>query len=92
MTEAKTTTGPRNIFRKMEGVIVSDKMDKTVVVRVDRQVLNKKYQKRFTVSRKYKCHDAKNEYKTGAKVVIAECRPISKDKKWRVIGLAKGKK
>jgi len=74
----------KNNVRKLEGLVTSDKMDKTVVVKVDRQVINRKYQKRYTVSKKYKCHDEKNEYKVGDKVVITECRPISKDKKWRV--------
>jgi len=74
----------KNNVRKLEGLVTSDKMNKTVVVKVDRQVINRKYQKRYTVSKKYKCHDEKNEYKVGDKVVITECRPISKDKKWRV--------
>ncbi|HLC64440.1 MAG TPA: 30S ribosomal protein S17 [Patescibacteria group bacterium] len=74
----------KKILRKLEGAVVSDKMDKTVVVKVDRQVTNKKYQKKYTVSKKYKCHDARNEYKEGDQVVIVACRPLSKDKRWRV--------
>ncbi|NQU77947.1 30S ribosomal protein S17 [Candidatus Falkowbacteria bacterium] len=80
MSEQKKT-----IKRKFNGIIVSDKMDKTVVVKVDRVKLHSKYHKRYTVSKNYKAHDEKNEYKIGDKVVIQEVRPLSKDKKWRVI-------
>jgi small subunit ribosomal protein S17 len=77
---AKLTTG-----RKLAGVVVSNKMDKTIVVRVDRVAVHPKYKKRYTVSQKYKVHDEKNQYQEGDKVIFSECRPISKDKKWRVI-------
>ncbi|MFH0818906.1 MAG: 30S ribosomal protein S17 [Patescibacteria group bacterium] len=73
------------IEKKLEGIVVSDKMDKTIVVRIDSVRMHKKYQKRYQISRKFKVHDAKNQYKVGDKVVFVECRPISKDKKWRVI-------
>ena len=75
----------KKILRKLEGTVVSIKMDKTTVVKVDRQVINKKYQKRHTVSKRYKCHDPKNQYQLDDKVVIAECRPYSKEKRWRVV-------
>jgi len=68
------------------GVVVSDKMDKTIVVRVDSLKKHPRYQKRYTSSKKYKAHDEKNQYSTGDKVVIEACRPISKDKCWTVIG------
>ena len=70
------------IKRKLEGEITSDKMDKTVTVNVTTI-------KRYKSTRKYKAHDAKNEYKIGDTVVIEECRPISKDKCWRVISKSK---
>ena len=73
------------IIRRLEGVVVSAKMAKTVVVRVDRQVTHKKYFKKYTVSKKYKAHDEKGQYKEGDQVVIAACRPLSKDKRWRVL-------
>jgi len=73
------------INRKFKGVVTSDKMDKTIVVEVESLKLHKKYQKRYTSSRKYKVHDEKGQYKTGDQVAFVECRPISKDKKWRVI-------
>ncbi|MFA6304344.1 MAG: 30S ribosomal protein S17 [Patescibacteria group bacterium] len=75
----------KKVLRKFEGLVVSDKMAKTVVVKVERKVAHKKYGKKFAISRNFKCHDEKNEYKTGDKVLFAACRPISKDKKWRVI-------
>ena len=73
----------KTINRRLEGIVVSDKMDKTVVVSVERFLTDRKYGKKIKSTKKYKCHDAKNEYKVGDKVVIAACRPISKDKKWR---------
>lgn len=75
----------KTIKKRFDGVVVSDKMDKTVVVQIDRVKVHPKYMKRYTVSRKYKVHDSKNFYKEGDKVTFVECRPLSKDKKWRVI-------
>ncbi len=71
--------------RKLEGVVTSDKMTKTVVVTVTRLVLHPKYSKHYKVSKNFKAHDENNEYKVGDKVVIEETRPISKDKRWKVI-------
>ena len=71
--------------RRLTGIIVSDKMDKTVVVSVTRVKNNAKYEKQYSVSKKFKAHDEKNLYNTGDKVVIEETRPISKDKHWRVV-------
>lgn len=70
----------------MNGTVVSTKMDKTVVVRVDRTVVHPKYLKRFTVSRKYKAHDPENGFAVGDLVTIEETRPYSKTKTWRVVG------
>ncbi len=70
--------------KKLKGVIVSDKMDKTVVVKVDRYVKHPKYGKFYTISKRYKAHDEKNEHKVGEVVIIEESRPISKDKTWKV--------
>lgn len=72
-------------FRTFQGTVISDKMDKTVIVLVDRLKTHKRYLKRYKQSQRYKAHDEKNEYKIGDVVIIQECRPISKDKKWRVI-------
>ena len=70
------------IKSQMEGIVVSDKMDKTIVVKVERVKIHPKYKKRFKVHKKYKVHDEKNERKVGDKVVIEETRPLSKDKRW----------
>ncbi len=74
--------------RRLEGIIVSDKMNKTRVVAVTRLKKHPRYQKYYKVTRKFKAHDEKNEHKTGEKVIIEETRPISKEKRWRIIGKA----
>jgi small subunit ribosomal protein S17 len=74
-----------NKGKTLSGVVVSDKMDKTVVVLVSRFVKHPKYGKYYNVSKKYKAHDEENKYKTGDKVDIVETRPISKDKKFKVV-------
>ena len=71
--------------RKLKGVVVSDKMKKTVVVSVDRLRKHPKYKKYFKITRKFKAHDENNTYHTGNKVIIQETKPISKDKRWVVI-------
>jgi len=74
----------RGIRKSKVGMVVSDRMDKTVVVRVERLVphpVYKKYVKRRTT---YKAHDEKNEYRAGDRVEIVETRPVSKGKRWRV--------
>lgn len=74
-----------NNGKTLSGVVVSDKMDKTVVVSVSRFVKHPKYGKYYNTTKKYKAHDEENKYKTGDKVEIVETRPISKDKKFKVI-------
>lgn len=64
------------------GVVVSDKMEKTIVVKVDRLVKHHIYNKYIKRSVKYKVHDENNSCKTGDRVLIIECRPLSKDKRW----------
>lgn len=71
--------------RRLQGTIVSDKMAKTVVVKVERIKEHKKYKKRFKVHKKYKAHYDEGELKIGDKVIIEESRPISKEKRWKVI-------
>jgi small subunit ribosomal protein S17 len=67
------------------GVVVSNKMTKTIVVRVERRVADRKYGKIVTQAAKFKAHDEKQECKPGDKVRIVETRPMSKDKRWRVV-------
>jgi small subunit ribosomal protein S17 len=70
--------------RVLNGVVVSDKGDKTVIVRVERAVRHPVYGKTLRGSRKFAAHDPANQYKVGDKVRIRECRPISKTKRWEV--------
>lgn len=71
--------------KQLIGIVVSDKMQKTAVVEVERVKEHPKYRRRFKVTERYKAHDEKGEYHVGDKVIIEETRPISKDKRWRVI-------
>jgi small subunit ribosomal protein S17 len=71
--------------KKLKGVIVSDKMAKTVVVNVARYTKHPLYGKYIKKNKRYKAHDEKNEYKVGDKVIIEECKPLSKDKHWVVV-------
>jgi small subunit ribosomal protein S17 len=73
--------------RRLEGTVVSDKMMKTRVVAVTRFRRHPKYLKYYRVTRRYKAHDEKNAYRVGDKVVIEETRPLSKEKRWRIVGL-----
>ena len=73
------------IKRKFNGVVVSDKMDKTRVVNVESVKIYPKYEKRYKTNKTFKVHDEKNQYKVGDKVQFVECRPLSKDKRWRVL-------
>ena len=71
--------------KTLKGVVVSDKMPKTLVVAVTRLKEHPIYKKRYKVTTRYKAHDEKIDFKLGDKVIIEECRPLSKDKKWRAI-------
>lgn len=84
MTDTKIKSG-----RTLKGTVVSDKMAKTLVVQISRLKKDPKYKKYFKVSAKYKAHDEKNEYHTGDIVIIKEVRPMSKDKRWIVVGKEK---
>ena len=74
--------------RLLQGMIVSDKMDKTVVVEILRLKKHAKYKKYFKVTKKFKAHNPENQYHTGDKVVIGETKPMSKEKRWVVVGKA----
>lgn len=84
MAEKKTQTNT-NKKKRLEGVVVSDKMKDTAVVRVDRYVKHLKYGKFYTKSKKFKADDKGNTKKIGDKVTIEECKPISKDKHFRIV-------
>jgi small subunit ribosomal protein S17 len=74
----------RKARKSLIGIVASDKMDKTIVVRVETRVAHPLYGKIIRTSKKYKAHDENNEARIGDKVVIVETRPLSKDKNWRL--------
>lgn len=71
--------------RQLQGTVISDKMQKTLVVKVERVKEHPKYQKRYKIHKKYKAHVETGEYHVGDKVIIEECRPKSRDKRWKVV-------
>lgn len=73
------------IRKQFCGIVISDKMQKTIVVKVDRKVKHGFYKKFFTKSQNFKAHDEKNEAKIGDSVSIVETRPLSKDKRWALV-------
>jgi len=70
--------------KQLKGKVISDKMDKTVVVKVSTVKIHPRYRGRYIRDNNYKVHDENNQFKIGDDVVIEECRPISKDKAWKV--------
>jgi len=87
MSEPAKTPAARN-QRQLTGRVVSDRMDKTVTVVVERQVMHPVIGKVVTRTKKYHAHNEGNDAKMGDKVVIEECRPISKTKAWKVARVA----
>ena len=86
MTNTPGAAGAERGTRKTRvGLVVSDKMDKTVVVAIERRVPHPQYGKMVTRTKRVKAHDEENSAKTGDTVRIAETRPLSKDKRWRVV-------
>ncbi len=71
--------------RHLQGTVISNKMQKTIVVNVGRIKEHPKYKKRYKVFKRYKAHAETGEYQVGDKVIIEECRPLSKEKRWRAI-------
>lgn len=82
MTNKEHTVTKR---RRLRGVVISTAMQKSAVVRVDRRLQHPKYGKFYSVSKKYAIHDPENAAKMGALVEIEECRPISRNKRWRYV-------
>lgn len=90
MSDIATTTAPaRGIRKTLIGEVVSDKMDKTVVVRTVSRVPHPRFGKIVKHTAKFHAHDEKNEAKTGDKVRITETRPLSKTKRWRLVEVLK---
>ena len=86
MAETKT------ILRQLIGEVVSTKMYKTIIVKVERVVKHKVYGKQYSVSKKYKVHDADKQANLGNIVLIEQCRPLSKEKRFRIIKVLKDRK
>jgi len=78
--------------KQLKGIVISNKMQKTLVVEVERIKQHPKLKKRYKIHKKYKVHNEKAEHKPGDKVIIEECRPMSKEKRWRVIRVAQNKR
>ncbi len=83
------TSQPLPQHRLLEGVVTSAKMQATVVVRVDRRVAHEKYGKYFTLSKKFKVHNPDGKAKLGDTIEFEECRPLSRDKRWRYVATVK---
>ena len=81
----KKSTDKEVILVKKTGIVVSDKNDKTIVVEITDLKTHPVYSKKYRQTKRYKAHDEKNQCKVGDKVTIVQCRPISKDKTWKVI-------
>ena len=81
-------TEERNQRKERSGIVMSDAMDKTVVVQAERRIAHPVYGKIMRRSKKYYAHDEKNEAKKGDKVVISETRPLSKTKRWRLVEIS----
>lgn len=73
--------------RKIIGVVVSDKMNKTRVIEVSGFKKHPKYLRYYKTTKRFKAHDEKNEYKTGDKVMIEETKPLSREKRWKIVSL-----
>lgn len=85
-TQTQATTETARMHRKERtGEVISDKMDKTIVVRVERRFQHARFKKVVTSFKKFYAHDEKNEAKVGDVVLIAETRPLSKTKSWRLV-------
>lgn len=87
MSEQKATMSDRHARKVREGLVVSDKMDKTVVVAISKLIKHARYHKFVRRRVKYKAHDEQNHFRTGDTVEIEETRPLSREKRWRVIRL-----
>jgi small subunit ribosomal protein S17 len=82
----------RGIRKSRTGIVVSDKMDKTIIVKIVRKSRHPLYGKTVTRSKRFKVHDEENKAKVGDKVLITETRPLSKDKRWRLVEVVEAAK
>jgi small subunit ribosomal protein S17 len=84
MEEKKVTKRRKKI---LQGVVVSDRMDKTAVVKIERTIQHALYKRTLKRTKKYKVHDEENACGTGDRVRLIECKPVSKDKSWRLLNI-----
>ena len=82
-------TEKNKIIKQWKGTVVSTKMDKTIVVRVDQIKFHPRYGKKITISKNYKVHCVDPDVKVGDAVTFVECRPLSHDKRWRLVSKIK---
>jgi small subunit ribosomal protein S17 len=82
----------RGIRKSRTGIVVSDKMQKTIVVEIVRKAKHPLYGKTVTLTKRYKVHDEEDKAKVGDKVLITETRPLSKDKRWRLVEVVEAAK
>jgi small subunit ribosomal protein S17 len=82
----------RGVRKSRVGIVVSDKMDKTIVVKIERKAKHPLYGKTVKITKNYKAHDEENVAKVGDKVMITETRPISRDKRWRLVEVVEAAK
>ena len=84
MEEKKVTKRRKKI---LQGIVVSDRMDKTAVVKIERTIQHALYKRTLKRTKKYKVHDEENACGTGDRVRLIECKPVSKDKSWRLLNI-----
>lgn len=87
MSEQGMTEQKRGHRKSKSGIVISDKMDKTIIVEMNRMVMHPMYKKYVKKRVKYKVHDEENTAKVGDTVSIEECRPLSREKRWRITGI-----
>jgi small subunit ribosomal protein S17 len=87
VSDQETMTDGRAMRKVRTGTVISDKMDKTVIVRVQTLKEHPRYKKHIQQSRRFKAHDEQNQCKVGDRVRIMETRPISHEKRWRVVAI-----
>ncbi len=86
---AETKNASVSTHRRFEGTVVSTRMQKTAVVRIDRRVAHAKYGKYFTLTTKFMVHDPEGKAKVGDLITFEECRPLSRNKRWRYVATVK---
>ncbi len=87
MSEQEEVTAARGMRKSRTGIVISDKMDKTVIVRVQTLKEHRRYKKHVQQSHRFKAHDEQNQCKVGDRVRIVETRPLSHEKRWRVVAI-----